>query len=220
MMSNLLAVTPHVTIRSISVSAMDNNVYLLTAATTGFQVLIDAADDLNAISMMVREAAADAAGPILGLVVTTHSHADHLRALAPLVAATEAPVLAGAEDVASIESQTGITVERGLNHGDRINSPGLSLEVIGLRGHTPGSVALAYQEPGQPVHLFTGDSLFPGGVGNTDGDPERFNALITDVQQHLFDQFDDAAIVHPGHGPATTLGAERPHLAEWWERGW
>ncbi len=70
------------------------------------------------------------------------------------------------------------------------------------------------------VHLFTGDSLFPGGVGNTDRDPARFASLLSDVVARVFDRFDDATWVYPGHGADTTLGAERPHLAEWRERGW
>ncbi len=101
-----------------------------------------------------------------------------------------------------------------------------------LRGHTPGSVALVYREPVRPtdqlgtdalpgrVHLFTGDSLFPGGVGNTQGDPDRFGRLIDDVVTRVFDRFDDSTWVYPGHGKDTTLGAERPHLEEWRRRGW
>ncbi len=81
-------------------------------------------------------------------------------------------------------------------------------------------MALAWTDGGGTTHLFTGDSLFPGGVGNTHQDAERFGTLIDDVEQRLFDVYDDATVVHPGHGATTTLGAERPHLAEWRERGW
>jgi glyoxylase-like metal-dependent hydrolase (beta-lactamase superfamily II) len=218
--SNLLVVTPTITIRSISVSQMDNNVYLLTSVQTGCQVLIDAAADLPAIAAMLADAADDGPNPTLSLIITTHSHSDHLSALADLVAASEAPVLAGADDVVAIEQQTGVAVERGLHHHERVTVPGIALEVIELRGHTPGSVALAYRESGQVVHLFTGDSLFPGGVGNTDGDPVRFASLMRDVTDRIFGAFPDSAIVHPGHGAPTKLGTERGHLSEWWERGW
>ncbi|MDR1633428.1 MAG: MBL fold metallo-hydrolase [Bifidobacteriaceae bacterium] len=219
-MDSLLAITPAVTVRAASVSSLDNNVYLLTSAVTGHQVLIDAADDPVAIGRLLGSADGDGPGPKLSLIVTTHSHRDHIRALAPLVQAAGVPVLAGREDAAAIERQTGVKIERGLDHGTRIGVPGFSLDVIGLRGHTPGGIALAYQEAGHPTHLFTGDSLFPGGVGNTDREPERFHQLMTDVVARLFNVFDDSSIVHPGHGEPTTLGAERPALEEWWQRGW
>jgi glyoxylase-like metal-dependent hydrolase (beta-lactamase superfamily II) len=88
--------------------------------------------------------------------------------------------------------------------------------VIHLRGHTPGSLALLYQD----AHLFTGDSLFPGGVGNTQRDAARFEQLYTDVVERVFDRLPDETWVYPGHGKDTTLGAERPSLPEWRERGW
>ncbi|MDR1442486.1 MAG: MBL fold metallo-hydrolase [Bifidobacteriaceae bacterium] len=219
-MEVLLAATPILTIRSVSVSSLENNVYLLTSCETGNQVLIDAADDPMAIGRLLGSASSDAGEPKLSLIITTHSHPDHIRALAPLVEATGVPVLAGEEDVAAIEEQTGVRVSRGLRHGDQVGVPGLSLTVIELRGHTPGSIALAYREADQPAHLFTGDSLFPGGIGNTDRDSSRFQQLMTDVARRIFDNYDDAAIVHPGHGEPTTLGAERPSLEGWWERGW
>jgi glyoxylase-like metal-dependent hydrolase (beta-lactamase superfamily II) len=216
----VLAVTPVATIRSAAVSSLDNNVYLLTCAVSGDQVLIDAADDMAQIGRLVRAAAHDAERPTLRAIITTHAHADHIRALRPLAQATAATVLAGAEDAAAIERQAGVRVRRGLSHGDKVRCSEICLDVIALRGHTPGSIALAYAEPGQPVHLFTGDSLFPGGVGNTDRDPARFGQLLDDVVRRVFDVYDDSAIVHPGHGAPTTLGLERPHLGEWRARGW
>jgi glyoxylase-like metal-dependent hydrolase (beta-lactamase superfamily II) len=97
---------------------------------------------------------------------------------------------------------------------------GFELEAIGLRGHTPGSVALLYRDSKGPAHLFTGDSLFPGGVGNTGQDPERFHRLLTDVTERIFDVLPDETVVHPGHGAGTTVGAERPQLEQWRARGW
>ena len=93
------------------------------------------------------------------------------------------------------------------------------LEVIEVVGHTPGSIVLAYDDPDGVVHLFTGDSLFPDGVGKT-WSPEDFSTLIDEVETKIFDRFADDTWVYPGHGHDTTLGAERPHLQEWRERGW
>ena len=98
-----------------------------------------------------------------------------------------------------------------------------SLSVIHLRGHTPGSIALYYDGGGdladQP-HLFTGDSLFPGGPGNTEHDPQRFGSLMTDLEDRVFAELPDGTWVYPGHGGDTTVGTERPHVPEWRARGW
>ncbi len=206
-----------ITIRRISVSEMDNNVYLLTARESGAQLLIDAADDLPAIQGMLEESAADtAAAPELALIATTHQHWDHVRALPALVAATGARTAAGAEDAPELPVEVDVL----LGHGDVRHFDGFDVTAVHLRGHTPGSVAFVYQDPVGPAHIFSGDSLFPGGVGNTEQDPARFDQLITDVSERLFDAYPDETVVHPGHGKPTTLGAERPHLAEWRKRGW
>jgi glyoxylase-like metal-dependent hydrolase (beta-lactamase superfamily II) len=89
-----------------------------------------------------------------------------------------------------------------------------------LSGHTPGSIALLYDDPKGHPHLFTGDCLFPGGVGNTQKDAERFRSLYEGVVGKIFDVLPDETWIYPGHGKDTTLGAERPHLEEWRERGW
>ncbi|BCW80339.1 MBL fold metallo-hydrolase [Arthrobacter sp. NicSoilC5] len=208
---------PALTIRSISVSGMDNNVYLLTAKESGEQVLIDAADDLPAIRQLLSDGAADtSAAPRLALVATTHQHWDHVRALKELVEATGARTAAGADDADALP----VPVDVRLSHGDVGNFDGFDITAVHLRGHTPGSIAFVYQDPDGPAHIFSGDSLFPGGVGNTDKDPERFNQLLSDVAERLFGAYPDTAVVHPGHGKPTTLGAERPHLDEWRARGW
>ena len=110
--------------------------------------------------------------------------------------------------------------DRLLADGDKITIGELTFDVIHLQGHTEGSVALALRgADGDTTHLFTGDCLFPGGVGKTwkDGD---FDRLLADVSDKLFDVYPDSTVVYPGHGDDTTLGAERPHLAEWKRRGW
>jgi len=200
----------------IAVSAMDNDVYLITAPS-GEQLLVDAADDAEAILALL------AGGGPLRTVVTTHGHWDHHRALPAVVAATGARTAAGAADAADLP----VPVDVPLGHGDRLTVDAAGevvLDVIALRGHTPGSVALALTEgeggesPGR-VHLFTGDSLFPGGVGRTTS-PEAFISLLDDVEERLFAVYPDDTVVWPGHGEPTTLGAERPQLAQWRARGW
>ena len=198
-------------IRKAAVSEMANNVYLVTCRRTGAQLLVDAADDPRRCLALVDEGTGR-----LDLVVTTHGHWDHHRALPEVVAATGAPTAAGADDAADLP----VAPDRLLRHGDRVQVGDLTLDVIHLRGHTPGSVALAYADPAGGWHLFTGDSLFPGGVGNTRNPGQSFEALFTDVTTRVFDVYPDDAWVYPGHGGDTTLGAERPHLPEWRERGW
>ena len=105
--------------------------------------------------------------------------------------------------------------------GDRISLGDLSLDVAIVSGHTAASVVLAYRDPTGHAHVFTGDTLFPGGVGATRNDPSQsFDDLYRDVTAKIFDRYDDDTWIYPGHGGDTTLGAERPHLAEWAERGW
>lgn len=203
-----------VTVRKASVSAEDNNAYLLTAAD-GAQLLVDAADDAARVLALVAEGTGR-----LDAVVTTHRHRDHHRALPDVVAATGAPVLVGREDSGALP----LPADRLLDDGDTITVGTLTLEVVALRGHTPGSVALVLREdedgpaPGR-VHLFTGDSLFPGGPGRTTS-PAEFTSLMDDLEARVFARFGDGTLVYPGHGDDTTLGAERPHLAGWRTRGW
>lgn len=221
-----LRVLDEVEIRKLAVGPSDNNAYLLTCRRSGAQLLVDAAAEPDHLLELVREGSPSAR---LDLVVTTHRHLDHTRALASLGTTTGAPLAAGAPDADAITETTGAAISRPLHDGDTLVVGHLTIEVIGLRGHTPGSVTLAYREPEHAsapeavpgrVHLFTGDSLFPGGVGSTSNDPDRFALLYADVTEKLFDRFDDATWVYPGHGADTTLGAERPHLDEWRERGW
>ena len=212
---------PLVTIRRVAVTDMDNNVYLVTSKDSGAQVLIDAAGGIRKIRRMLEASANDASERTrLSLIITTHSHHDHIRALRELVDETGVRTAAGAADASAITGQTGIKPDVLLKNRDIVAVEGFDLAVIHLRGHTPGSVALAYVPSDGPVHLFTGDSLFPGGVGNTNHDAERFGSLFADVTTRIFDVYSDDTVVHPGHGQPTTLGAERPHLAEWEERGW
>ena len=192
--------------------AMSNNCYLLRCTDTGDQVLIDAADDAPRLLELIGDGG-------LAAVVTTHQHWDHHRALAEVVQATGATVIAGEPDADAITEQTGVAVDQRVGEGDRIPVGTCSLAVIPVAGHTPGSICLVYDGSDRP-HLFTGDSLFPGGVGNTQGDSDRFHQLIGDVSSRIFDALPDETWFYPGHGNDSTLGVERPHLEEWRERGW
>jgi glyoxylase-like metal-dependent hydrolase (beta-lactamase superfamily II) len=203
------------TIRKASVSAMANNVYLLTCNATGARLLIDAADDPARIMSLLREGG-DSRDE-LDAIVTTHQHWDHHRGLAQVAAATRVVMTAaGAADADALP----VKPTRRLSQGDTIEFGDIMLDVMHLRGHTPGSVALAYQDPQGHAHIWTGDSLFPGGIGNVQKDPERFAQLLGDVRARIFDVYDDETWIYPGHGADTTLGAERPHLQQWRERGW
>ncbi|MCH6470501.1 MBL fold metallo-hydrolase [Sinomonas terrae] len=216
-MTSLIHDLDRVTVRSVSVGDMDNNVYLITAKESGQQVLIDAADDLPAIRRLLQEGAGDAAAPAhLELIATTHQHWDHVRALEGLVAETGARTAAGRQDVGGIP----VPVDVVLDHGDVGNFGGFDLTAVHLRGHTPGSIAYVLKDGDAPHLIFSGDSLFPGGVGNTQKDPDRFALLFADVVGRLFETYPDDAIVLPGHGRPTTLGIERPRLGEWQARGW
>ena len=192
---------------------MSNNCYLLRCRATGEQLLIDAADDAPALLRLI--------GPSgITRVVTTHQHWDHHRALADVVDATGAVVVAGADDAGAITEQTGVPVDDAVRQDDTVELGDVRLQVIHLVGHTPGSIALLYDDPEGTPHLFTGDSLFPGGVGNTFGDEAAFASLIEDVRTKVFDRLPDETWFYPGHGNDSVLGRERPHLAEWRERGW
>ncbi|WP_120005179.1 MBL fold metallo-hydrolase [Nesterenkonia muleiensis] len=218
--SSLIYDLPAVTVRRIAVSEMSNNVYLLTAKKSGIQVLIDAADDAAAIRGMINEATGDTpCSPRLHAVLTTHQHWDHIRALPEVAQDSAAELAAGQDDAAAIERETNLSIDRRLGHGETVQYDGMALDVIHLSGHTPGSVAFVYPVEDGPTHIFTGDSLFPGGVGKTWNETD-FSQLIDDVETRIFAVYDDDTIIHPGHGDPTTLGAERPQLPQWRERGW
>ncbi len=196
------------TISKLSVGPMDNNAYLLRDSDTGAQVLIDAANEADLLLDLIGPDGLDA-------VITTHRHADHFQALAEVVAATGCRTVAGVVDAPEIPVPTTDPV----TGGDTVTFGRTVLQVMHLRGHTPGAIALYYDDPFGAGHLFSGDCLFPGGVGKT-WSPGDFDTLLSDVQTHIFDRLGDETWVYPGHGDDTTVGAERPHLDEWRARGW
>ncbi len=207
---------PALTIRKLAVGPLANNAYSLICKKERKQLLIDPADSPEALLELI--GTSDGAAP-LDAIVVTHKHADHIGALKQVVATTGAPISCGAEDAQSIHDQTGVPISRKLVDADTITFGACSLTVVHLRGHTPGSVALVYQDGDSGTHIFTGDSLFPGGIGKT-ASAADFSSLMDDVETRLFNEFDDTTWVYPGHGADTTLGAERHQLAQWRQRGW
>jgi glyoxylase-like metal-dependent hydrolase (beta-lactamase superfamily II) len=198
---------PGLSVTKLAVGPMDNNAYLLRDLRTGEALLIDAAAEADRLIELIGET------PVVR-IVTTHKHADHWQALAEVQAATGAAVAAHSIDAEEIP----VTVTEPLEHGDTVRAGDVELTVIHLRGHTPGSIALRYDAAAEP-HLFTGDSLFPGGPGKTTSAAD-FTSLMNDLEQRVFDQLPDPTWVYPGHGNDTTLGAERPNISEWRARGW
>ncbi len=207
MFATLASMTNKLSLHRLSVSTMDNNCYLL--ASNGKGLLIDAADDAPTILDLAKEA-----GVEITKVLTTHRHADHVRALEEVLQATGATHYAPFLEVPALPAK--VDVE--LDHEDSIEFEGHIFPISILRGHTPGGAALAAEINGR-TNLFVGDSLFPGGLGKTSSEGD-FIRLFTDVKARLFDVYPDDSIVRPGHGNETTLGDERSELEVWWERRW
>ncbi len=191
-----------VRITKLSVGPMDNNVYILRDDATGTGLLIDAANDPERILAEVGDTP-------LAAIVTTHGHGDHWQALTPVADATGAPVLIHPDDqdmiprAADEPARDGMTISFGQASAQLIHTP----------GHTRGSTCVLLGD----AHLFTGDTLFPGGLGRST--PETFPAMFDTVVERLFSLPDDTW-VYPGHGDDTTIGTERPYLDEWRQRGW
>lgn len=200
---------PDALITKVAVGPYDNNVYLVQCRRTGSALLIDAAAEPERIIPLVADL------PDLQ-VLTTHAHPDHWQALDAVRTATSARTLAGRLDASDIPVPT----DRLLDDADVIEVGQLRLRAIHLQGHTPGSIVAVYDDPTGSPHVFTGDCLFPGGVGKTWDDPQRFESLMAGVERELFDPLPDSTWIYPGHGGDTTIGAERPYLSEWRTRGW
>lgn len=191
-------------VHRVVVGPWDNNVFVLRCRQTGEAVLLDAANEHERLLELCRR---------LGVrrVLETHGHHDHIQAV-PAVREAGYEVGVTADDAAMLPSYD-FTLE-----DDAVIEVGrLRLRTIHTPGHTPGSMCLLLE--GSPV-LFSGDTLFPGGPGNTATDLGDFPTIITSVEDRLFRRLDPSTIVMPGHGLDTTIGAESPHLQEWVDRGW
>jgi glyoxylase-like metal-dependent hydrolase (beta-lactamase superfamily II) len=199
---------PGLTITKLSVGPMDNNAYLLECTETAELLLVDAANEADRLLSLI-------GGRPLSSIVTTHRHGDHWQGLADVVTSTGARTYAGRADVEGIP----VATDEPLDDGALVNVGSAQLRVVTLVGHTPGSVALVYDDPSGHAHLFTGDSLFPGGPGRTTAAGD-FTSLMDDLEEKIFGKLPDDTWFYPGHGNDSTLGAERPALGEWRARGW
>ena len=198
-------------ITKISVGPMDNNAYLLVCRASNEALLIDAANEPDRLADLV---GADDSRPELNHLVTTHRHPDHWQALGAVAGMFQTRQIAHPLDAPELP----IPMDELVEHGDTVRFGEIELEVVHLRGHTPGSIALVYRGEDRP-HVFTGDSLFPGGPGKTAG-PAEFGSLMDDLEERVFGTLPDETWVYPGHGADTTLGNERASLGEWRTRGW
>ena len=201
-----------VSVTKLSVGPMDNNCYVLADTATGTGIIIDAADEPDRILTAV--------GDIdITTVITTHGHRDHWQGLAAVARATGARVLHHIADAAMIP----VPADGMIGDGDTVTFGAAAVEVRHTPGHTDGSVCLvlsgvAEDRPEITTHLFTGDTLFPGGPGKTSS-KAAFSQVMTSLRERLF-TLDDDTWVHPGHGDDTTLGEERGDLDAWQARGW
>lgn len=194
-------------ITKVAVGPLETNAYLLRCRRSGEELMIDAGAEPDRLLELVAD------GP-LTTVVTTHRHRDHWGALAAVAEATGALTIAHRLDAAGI----GYPTDRTVDDGDTVALGVLSLTVLHLPGHTPGCLALLYDDPHGTPHLWTGDALFPGGVGATE--PDTFETAMRSVESKVFAALPDETWVYPGHGDDTTVGREHPHLPEWWARRW
>lgn len=191
-----------VKVHKIEVGEMENNVYLLECPHTHEALLVDASFEADKIV-----AAADGM-KIVGILMT-HGHFDHVQVLAELKEHLGVPVHAHRGD------DYPVPIEEELCDGQELTfGRGHTVKVLHTPGHTPGGVCFLVGK-----HLISGDTLFPGGPGNTWNDAEKFAQIIEQVETKLF-TLPDETIAYPGHGANTTIGAEKPHLQEWKDRGW
>lgn len=190
-------------IHKVVVGPVDNNVFVLRCRATGDAVLLDAANEHDRLLELCRA---------LGVrsVLETHGHWDHIQAV-PQLRDAGYEVHVTAEDADMLPSYDQV-----LEHDTVIPVGDLRLRTILTPGHTPGSICFKLE--GSPI-LFSGDTLFPGGPGNTKFPGGDFPTIITSIEDRLFTLPPDTLVL-PGHGDDTAIGTERPHLQEWIDRGW
>jgi glyoxylase-like metal-dependent hydrolase (beta-lactamase superfamily II) len=191
-------------IHRVVVGPYDNNVFVVRCRQTGDAVLLDAANEHDLLLELCRD---------LGVrkVLETHGHWDHIQAV-PAVRDAGYEVGVTAQDAAMLPSYDFI-----LEDDSVIQVGQLRLHTVFTPGHTPGSMCFLIE--GSPV-LLSGDTLFPGGPGNTNNGIGDFPTIIRSIEDRIFSKLTPDTIVMPGHGADTTIGTELPHLQEWIDRGW
>jgi glyoxylase-like metal-dependent hydrolase (beta-lactamase superfamily II) len=187
-------------VTKLSVGPFDNNVYIVRAG--GETLLIDAANDADRLLQEIGEDS-------LVAIVETHGHFDHVQALGDIVKSKRCPVYAHAGDAASMPVATTPMAD-----GDVLSIGGREIRALHTPGHTPGSICVLAGS-----FLFSGDALFPGGPGNTEGDPARFAQAMDAIEQKMMTLPDDTRVC-PGHGLDTFIGREREYVSVWRRRGW
>jgi glyoxylase-like metal-dependent hydrolase (beta-lactamase superfamily II) len=188
-------------VRKIGVGSFENNVYILECPETHEALIVDGCFEAKKIIQAAEK------GTIVG-IIQTHGHRDHVQALPDLKEELGVPVYAHPGD------DYPVTIDRAVQDGDEISFGKRSVTALHTPGHTPGGTCYLLGR-----HLIAGDTLFPGGPGNTGGNKEAFAQIISSLETKLFVLPDDT-FVYPGHGRDTTIGAEKPHLQEWIDRGW
>lgn len=191
-------------VHQIVVGPMDNNVYVVRCRRTGDAVLIDAANEHEALLDICQRLSVQR-------VVETHGHWDHIQAV-PAVREAGISVSVTQADAGMLPSYDLI-----LEDDELFTMGDLRIRTLATPGHTPGSICFAVE--GTPL-LFSGDTLFPGGPGNTSFEGGDFPTIIESIDRRIFAAFGADTVVLPGHGDATTVGNEAPHLQEWVDRGW
>lgn len=214
--SNKSTRSPHPVFHHVSVGPMDNNCWLI--GVNGQALLIDAANEASRLLSL----AADNGLEITD-VLTTHRHGDHVQALPEVLEATRARHHAPRRDAEALPVAADRTYGNDEGRWVPLDLAGSAVATLGLttmelRGHTPGGLAVLYTNDEEADQVWVGDSVFPGGVGKTHT-PEQFKQLLSDVNERIF-SLPDTTIIHPGHGESTTVGAEKPHVEQWRQRGW
>jgi glyoxylase-like metal-dependent hydrolase (beta-lactamase superfamily II) len=192
-----------VRIDKLIVGPFENNVFIVRCKHTGDAVLLDAANEHELLLDVCRETG-------VRRVLTTHGHWDHIQAV-------EAVRDAGIDVGISEQDAEMLPAYDFVIPDDEVYKVGdVRLRSMHTPGHTRGSTSFLLE--GKPV-LFSGDTLFPGGPGNTSTPGASFDQIIASIDRRLFTLPADLLVL-PGHGLDTTIGEERPHLQEWVDRGW
>ncbi len=188
------------------VSGFYNNAYLITCATTNKSIIIDTPDKPNEMMAAAEETDVQA-------ILITHNHWDHIEGFDVVTDRFKVPVGIGAADAHEIADRVGYRAPIDISQDKILQVGEVSIRCIETPGHTPGSTSfmLPGDNPGAAPHVFTGDTLFPGGPGRTT-DPEAFNQIVESITTRLHILPTDT-VVMPGHGDFTTIAESAEEYA-------